>query len=245
MTLTVDLDSDVPHCLRTDPVKLRQILINLAGNAVKFTKTGTVSLRVTAVPQKDESLAVLHFEIADTGPGISEEDQKRLFQPFAQTSAGQQVNEGSGLGLAISRKFAQVMGGEIRVRSTPGLGSVFTAELPAEIADNAELSRPVPASRPVSLEPGQPSCRMLIVDDKADNRKLLAVLLKPFGFELREASEGKAAFDIWAEWDPHLIWMDARMPGVDGFELTRQIRANRGQTKIIIPSASVAGCRRG
>ena len=240
--LNIDIRRDVPRYLRTDATKLRQILLNLVGNAVKFTTTGDVTLRVRNAPMSaDAEVTNLRCEIEDTGPGMTPAELADLFQPFAQTHAGEQAQEGSGLGLAISRKFAQLMGGDVNVRSSVGVGTTFMLEVPAETVTAADIARPAPASQPIALEPGQPRYRLLIVDEKSDHRLLLRVLLSPFDFELREAANAQETLALWASWQPHLIWLDAHLPGVDGFAVTQQIKAapQGQQTKVIILSARV------
>jgi CheY-like chemotaxis protein len=183
---------------------------------------------------------VLRVEITDTGPGISPDDQDKLFRHFEQTKTGQQTGTGTGLGLAISREFVRLMGGSITVTSQVGKGSVFVIHLPLKEGE-AEAVQARDAPRHVlKLRPGQPTCRLLIADDIEDNRQLLALLLTPVGFEVRLATNGAEAVRQFEEWHPHLILMDFRMPVMDGHEAIRRIRAmaGGGDPKIIAVTAS-------
>ena len=253
--LSIDMTPDVPQYVATDEIKLRQILMNLLNNAIKFTQRGGVAVRVSSRRVRDEIssepsresrtgenslITHLFFEIEDTGAGIAPGEMDRLFEAFAQTEIGRQTQEGTGLGLAISQKFVQLMGGAITVKSDENRGTTFHFDIQATIVEDAENEQTSPIRRAIALEPGQPRYRVLIVDDKSDNRTLLLKLLKPFGFELREAANGQEAVAIWDEWRPHLIWMDLRMPVMGGYEATRQIRArfNDQNTVIIALSAS-------
>ncbi len=177
----------------------------------------------------------LCFEVEDTGPGIPAEDQETIFMPFVQADAGKQLTEGTGLGLSISQEFAQLMGGQLTLKSTLGKGSLFKLVLPVASVDelDAPLSEP---ERVVSgLSPGQPTYRLLVVDDNTANRKLLVRLFEPLGFEVKEAEDGRQAIELWESWSPHLIWMDMRMPVMDGYEATRRIKATtKGQATVII-----------
>ena len=246
---------DVPQYVRTDEVKLRQVLINLLSNAIKFTKAGRVSVRVSAVvgagltrrtveqqttllnPPLQESVLkengqhTITFEVEDTGSGIAQEELDKLFQPFVQTKTGQQLQEGTGLGLTIARSFVQLMGGEITVSSFVGKGSVFKFDIKLSVVGTADIKSPQPTRRVLALEPNQPSYRILITDDALENRQLLIKLLSPFGFELWEASNGIEAIEIWEKYSPHLIFMDMRMPMMDGYEATKQIRLRERNRK--------------
>lgn len=243
----------VPQYLRTDENKLRQVLINLLGNALKFTEQGQVTLRVKAVmiandlslldqpelPNPDPeaiaaSLVLLTFEVEDTGPGIAPEDLDMLFEVFSQTETGLRSQEGSGLGLPISRKFVQLMGGTLTVDSGVGRGSTFRFTVQARLAQPDAVQAAQPQRQIVGLAPGQPTYRILIAEDKWANRQLLVQLLTPLGFEVREAVNGEEAIALWQEWRPHLIWMDMRMPVMDGYEATRMIKANRALHSCII-----------
>lgn len=217
-------ESDVPQYIRTDIVRLRQVLINLLNNAVKFTTAGSVTLRT----KKRES-SFLQFEIEDTGPGIAADDLNHLFQAFVQTQAGRESQEGTGLGLSISRKFVQLMGGEMTVHSIVGQGSVFTFFIRVRELAAGDLETRRKTRHVLALEPHQLQYRILIVDDRLINRQLLGNILSsissPSGkFEIREAANGQEAFDTWLAWKPHLIWMDIRMPVMNGYEATRKIR---------------------
>jgi len=219
----------VPQYIRIDGVKLRQVLINLLNNAIKFTDKGKIVLLTDREQPagEPESEIWLTFEVRDTGPGIAPDDLDSLFEAFVQSKNTSQFQEGTGLGLPISRKFVRMMGGDITVSSKPGIGSTFTFNIRVRLAESSVIKQPRPERRAVALEPGQPRYRILITDDSADNRQLLAKLLKPLGFELREASDGQQAVEIWDQWSPHLIWMDMRMPVMDGYEAARKIKADK------------------
>jgi len=205
--------------------------VNLIGNALKFTQKGNVTVRVQMRESEKEFLTsqrdalTLLFEIEDTGPGIAPEENKFLFEPFAQTETGRQEQEGTGLGLAICRKFVQLMGGDIVAASELEKGTVFAFDVRVQsLSDNHFKSQP-DTLRPVSIEPGQPKYKLLLVDDNPDNRKLIFKLLAPFEFDLRGAANGREAVEIRQNWGPDLIWMDMRMPVMDGYEAVKTIRA--------------------
>ena len=254
LQLLFERTPEVPRYVQADEVKLRQVLINLLNNALKFTAEGGVSVRVatasswrSAVSQQkqrtsDRSQLTIYFEVEDTGAGIAPEELDSLFTAFVQTATGKQAQEGTGLGLPISRKFVQLMGGDIGVSSRVGRGTTFKFDIQVVAVDATEVERTQQQTRRViALEPNQPRYRLLIVDDKPINRQLLIKLLNPLGFELKEASNGREAVEIWNEWEPQLIWMDMRMPVMDGYEATKQIKSTtKGQaTAIIALTASV------
>jgi signal transduction histidine kinase/CheY-like chemotaxis protein len=216
LRLVFDLEPDLPTIVQGDEGKLRQVLLNLLGNAVKFTDVGGVALRV----RWEDGRAF--FEIEDTGQGIAPEEVDSIFDAFVQSESGRSAKEGTGLGLAISRNFVQLMGGDIRVRSEVGVGTVFLLDVALPEAEAEEISRG--PRRVASLEAGEPAYRILVADDRWENRALLVKLLKSTGFEVREATNGREAVDAWAEWRPDLIWMDMRMPVMDGKAATAEIR---------------------
>lgn len=242
--LVFNCADDVPRYLCSDSRKLRQTLINLLGNAIKFTHEGKVEL--TVQPLKDAVLSAseqdihVQFSVRDTGLGIAAEDLPHLFEAFVQTEAGRQSQQGSGLGLAISQKFVELMGGELSVVSQVDRGTTFTFDIWATEAKAAAAPSISGKRRPIGLEPGQSTYRIAIVDDRPTNRKLLLELLGPIGFELREAENGREAIAQWETWRPHLIWMDMRMPVMDGYEATRTIREHPegNTTKIVALTAS-------
>jgi len=231
LLLAFERTPDVPRFVRTDDAKLRQVLINLIGNALKFTKTGGITVKIDTTPSPDTQFTNLVFSVEDTGPGIAKEELCTVFEPFVQTETGRKSQEGTGLGLPISRKFVHLMGGDIAVRSEVTKGSVFRFHIRAGIPEMPGVPVCESPGRVIGTEPGQPCFRILIADDNADNRLLLASLLQPFGFELREAENGKQAIDIWEEWRPHLIWMDIRMPVMDGCEAAKRIRDRESEIR--------------
>jgi signal transduction histidine kinase/DNA-binding NarL/FixJ family response regulator len=234
LQLLCERGEDLPRYVRADEGKLRQILINLLSNAIKFTAGGGVVIRVKQAADR------LHFEVEDTGLGIAPEEQKTLFDAFVQTDTGKHMQAGTGLGLAITQQFVRLMGGEIEVKSAVGKGSTFRFDLPACPASVEELPHSRQTRRAVALEPGQPEYRILVVEDQEENRQLMRQLLEPMGFAFKEATDGRQGVDLWAKWKPHLIWMDMRMPVMDGYEATRQIKATlQGEkTKVLALTAS-------
>ncbi|MEL6494959.1 MAG: PAS domain S-box protein [Cyanobacteria bacterium J06623_7] len=230
LDLIFELDAALPEFICTDEQKLRQVIINLLNNAIKFTSTGEVYLRVKFDPHNSQSLL---FEVEDTGKGIAEDDLKCLFQPFVQTKADKQFQEGTGLGLAISRKFVQLMGGDINVHSQVNTGSIFKFAITIELALATEVKfSNRERQKIVSLAPNQPTCRVLIVDDVAENRMVVTELLSQIGFEVREAINGFEAITQAGSWQPDLILMDMRMPIMDAYEATRRLKSNPSTQKI-------------
>ncbi|WP_273702921.1 hybrid sensor histidine kinase/response regulator, partial [Candidatus Accumulibacter vicinus] len=240
LTLDVEFSPETPRYVSCDEVKLRQVLINLLGNAFKFTEQGGVRLTVAVVAGEPTVAMRLRFAVSDTGAGIAADELERIFVPFVQSAAGQRATESTGLGLAISRQFVELLGGTIHAESTLGVGSTFSFEIPVQHATQAAAETATENLPVLGLEPGQPACRILVVDDDIDNRRLLLSLLEPLGFELAEAGDGQQAVDKWHSWQPQLILMDMRMPGMDGREATRRIKAaaSGNETKIIALTAS-------
>src|SRR5436853_2113789 len=223
LSFSVEMIGAVPRYIVTDINKLRQVFINVLGNAVKFTEQGGIGLRVRA-DREGATGPCLRVEVEDTGPGISADEQGKLFRHFEQTKTGQQAGTGTGLGLAISREFVRLMGGDITVSSQVGKGSVFVIHLPLKEGE-AQAVQPKNKPRQVlKLQPGQETCRVLIADDIEDNRQLLAQLLAPVGVEIRLATNGAEAVEVFEQWRPHLILMDFRMPVLDGHEAIGRIR---------------------
>ncbi len=238
LQLLLDQTSEFPRYIKGDEGRLRQVLVNLVGNAIKFTEHGGVTIRLGVRQDIKQHLLI---EVEDSGPGITPDDQKRLFQPFVQL-AESSMQRGTGLGLAITRQFVQLMGGTIGVESTPGRGSVFRIDLPVELASMAEVSKPDtrPHAEITGIAPGQPAYRILIAEDQHENQLLLSRLMSDIGLEVRIAENGAECVKLFQEWHPHLIWMDRRMPVMDGIEATHRIRKlPEGQAvKIVAVTAS-------
>ncbi|MFB2833396.1 ATP-binding protein [Floridanema evergladense] len=239
LQLIFDISPKVPQFIITDAQKLRQILLNLLSNAIKFTNQGSVILQVTETTTIIPSSSTrLQFQVKDTGVGIATEELETIFDAFVQAQAGKESVNGTGLGLTISRKLLELIGGEISVRSTLGQGSTFTFTLPVTIT-NAINIEPEQNDRPIiGIVSDRPQPRILVVDDRKENRLLLVKLLLRSGFVVREAGNGQEAIQLWQEWQPDLIFMDIRMPILDGCEATRQIRAMETEPTTIIIALS-------
>ncbi len=228
LSLVFACAADVPRYIYADESKLRQILINLLGNAVKFTESGEVMLRLMMLEPCDKGASkkcFLRFEVKDTGPGIAAEEQEKIFDAFFQAGKEPSSRQGTGLGLPISRKFVGLMGAELTVASKVGMGTCFSFELSVECASGQQVAFSGCARKVVALEADQPAYRLLVAEDNQQNRSLMVTLLKTVGFEVQEAVNGKQAVEIWEKWKPHFIWMDMRMPIMDGYQATRQIKA--------------------
>jgi len=258
LQLILDIAPAVPQYVYADEGRLRQVLMNLLSNAIKFTHQGGVTLRgglpgaltgtnASAASPLPEASMRLCFEVEDSGVGISAAEMDLLFEPFGQTASGKSAHEGTGLGLPISQQYVCLMGGDLLASSTPGLGSCFRFEIPVRPAAPGELetTRSAVRRRVVEVEMGDgadqsgeppagqaPPYRLLVVEDQATNRDLLVKLLTSFGFDVRCAANGQEGIQLWERWQPHLVWMDMRMPVLNGYEATRQLKAR----------ARAAGC---
>lgn len=231
-------DDDLPRYIFIDESKLRQIFVNLIGNALKFTEEGGIAVRAR-VDSIGVNKKMLVVEVQDSGPGIPLNEMDKLFKHFEQTSSGINKGSGTGLGLALSRELALLMGGDIAVTSEVGMGSIFTFQV--EIKDgNADAIEKSAPKGVIGIESSDTTYRILVVDDRNDNLKVAANLLKLVGFETNEAVNGEEAIEKFEAWSPHLILMDMRMPVMDGYEATRRIKATeKGQkTPIVALTAS-------
>ena len=250
LALRLEMAPDLPRRIETDPGKLRQILINLLTNAVKYSEHGEIVLSARRL-DPNEAAGHLELTVRDTGIGIDEADQERIFQAFYQTERGIQLGEGTGLGLTICREFARLLGGTLTVDSALGQGSTFRLRLPAKEAKDRCTTA---IAHQVTTLPGADGWRILVAEDHPDNRALIGQVLEQAGFAWRMAGNGEEAVGLFQDWQPHLILMDMRMPVLDGYEATRRIRALPGGDRLPIlaltasafeddrPAILAAGC---
>lgn len=240
LQLSFEVAIGVPRAVKADESKLRQVSLNLLGNAIKFTSQGGVALRLSLRTQDSPQHVRLNIEVEDSGPGISLDEQRRIFEPFVQLGH-ESDQKGTGLGLSITRQLVELMGGVLSVESRPGAGSRFRAELPMELVEEESVAfRGLSDMRLMRLAPNQPDYRVLIVDDQKENWELLREILEHAGFQVQVAENGKDGVTAFASWQPHFIWMDWRMPLMDGLEAIGKIRnlAKGRAVKIVILSAS-------
>lgn len=224
LQFTATCAAEIPSVIVSDEAKVRQILINLLGNAIKFTEHGMVQLRVEL-----ESAKRVLFIVEDTGVGISPFEQSQLFRPFfqGQHTVQDATATGVGLGLSISYELARLIGGDLTVHSEGiGHGARFTLALPLRTPTTSPLTLPEKSSAPrvVRLKLDQPLYRMLVADDQPASALLLITLLHRLGFVVQSVADGQAALDVWRSWQPHMVWLDMRMPRIDGLTVARQIR---------------------
>lgn len=238
IALLLDQSPTFPRFVQTDSQKLRQILLNLLGNAVKFTDRGCVTLRLDSTPDSADDCWLLTFEVEDTGPGISSTDQRRIFEPFVQAGKSSR-KKGTGLGLAITQQFVEMLKGKIRVTSTVGVGSTFRVDIPASQAKENDVVK-LQFLREYVLEGVQLHSRVLVVDDDTDNRDLMERLLREAGFAVQVAASGAEGIEFFQIWRPQFVWTDLRMPGMDGIEMTRHIRKLDGGSEVKIAALSAS-----
>jgi signal transduction histidine kinase/CheY-like chemotaxis protein len=248
LQLIFRIEPEVPQYVRGDRKKLRSCLVNPLSNAIKFTHDGSITLRVSVAREQQFKAArdkfptqpqtsnpnepiMIYFEIQDTGVGIIPEELEIIFEAFVQTKSGQKSGKGTGLGLAITRQFVRLMGGEIVAKSIVGEGTTIEFEVEVTPLDREPKNIENASSVVVGLQPGQPSFRILVVDNNTDSCLLLVTRLNNVGFEVRSVENGLEALIVWDSWQPHLIWMNLRMPIIDGLIATRQIRERERQGK--------------
>ena len=248
LKLVLSCSPNLPIQVQGDCHHLRQVLINLLTNAIKYTSTGGVTFTV------GWNGKLASFEVEDTGAGISEDEQEKVFTSFYQTDFATSQGEGSGLGLAISRDHVRLMGGEIKLKSQLGVGSRFSFEIPLVALENKAVIDETPRGNIIGLSGGQPTWRVLIADDDADSRTWLSQLLEDIGFQVRTVTNGEEALSLCHSWRPHFIWMDVHMPVMGGLPACSRIRAIPGCESVRIvamtataledsrPEVLAAGC---
>ena len=234
-----EFDPDLPVGILTDEKRLRQVLVNLLGNAIKFTDRGSVTLRVERMKEVPDQIAQLRFTIADTGVGIAPGDIGKLFQAFEQVGDQNRKTEGTGLGLAISQQIVELMGGEIQVKSQPRVGSDFSFQIAVPLAQDWSQQQTAALGSILGYEGKQR--HILVVDDRWENRAVLNNLLTPLGFLVSEAEHGQAGLEQMEQHLPDLVITDLMMPVMDGCTMLRQIRSDASlcHLKVIVSSASV------
>lgn len=239
------LDVAIPQYIKMDEGKLRQVLVNLLDNGIKFTPKGSVNLRIAgsddgwaftddSIGLHTENSYLLVFEVEDTGVGMTSEELTQVFEPFVQADTTKDQSQGTGLGLFIAKKLVRLMGGEIKVKSTKNHGTLFQFKIRVNLPEASEIPLVQDRSSIIGLAEVKEVFRLLIVDDKPKNRQLLVRLLTPLGFGVKEASNGQEALEIWSDWQPHLIFMDTKMPIMDGYHTIQRIKAEEKQTTPII-----------
>ncbi|MEO8009787.1 MAG: ATP-binding protein, partial [Betaproteobacteria bacterium] len=236
LEFVLEAPSDLQALVEADGKRLRQILLNLLGNAIKFTATGQVTLTVQTIALGDERID-LRLWVKDTGVGIAPEDTNRIFSPFEQAEPGRKRESGVGLGLAISQELAHLMGGDIQVESRPGGGSSFCFSVALPIVREPQTDMPV--HRRIIGYQGARKC-IMVADDQEENRRLLQQILEPVGFELLPAAGGQQAVDAARRRHPDLIVMDLRMPEMTGFQAAHAIRQSPQLAKVPIVAASAS-----
>jgi PAS domain S-box-containing protein len=242
--LIMERSHNVPQFVKTDEGKLRQILINLIGNAIKFTDEGQILIRVRLLEDqksKEKSSTLLSFDVEDTGVGIATHELDSIFEAFVQSKLGRSSSRvGTGLGLPICKEFVQLLHGNISVSSTLGHGSLFQFYIPVEAVSEPN-GLPVPII--TGLWPGQSQYRILVVDDRWESRQLMIQILKPLGFDVRDTQNGQEAIAVWQDWNPHLVLMDMRMPIMDGYTATRHIKANLQSRNTVIVALTASALK--
>ena len=254
LQLKFELEPNIPQYVQTDENKLRQVLINLLQNAIKFTDSGSVVLRVGVFDEdkeiqrnkeKDDSpySLRLQFEVEDTGKGMTPKELENIFDAFVQSNPTYQVEDGTGLGLAICKRFVNLMGGDIKIKSNLSKGTTVQFHALVALSEKPpESTQPLLKRRVIGLAPNQLDNRILVVEDNWDNRQLLLQILVPLGFKVLEATNGKEAIELWEREKPQLILMDMRMPVMDGYEATKIIKQqdleNQHSTAIIALTAT-------
>ena len=257
LQLKFELNPELPQYVQTDENKLRQVLINLLQNAIKFTDSGSVVLRVgffeevnieenstpstpsTPSSPHPNSSRLLNFQIEDTGTGIAPKELDRIFDAFVQSNPTYQAEDGTGLGLAICKRFVNLMGGDIEIESSLEKGTKVEFHVLVNLDEKPlEITPSLSKGRVIGLKPNQTNNRILVVEDNWDNRQLLLQILTPLGFEIIEATNGQEAIEIWEKEQPLLILMDMRMPVMDGYQATKIIKQkiieNQNQTNTAI-----------
>lgn len=230
---------DLPRHVWGDARKLGQVMLNLVGNAIKYTETGGTTMRATPVAWQSPERVLIRFEVEDTGRGISPEDRGRLFSPFVRVDERQSAEGGTGLGLALSKEYVDLMGGTLAVDSQVGRGSLFHFQIWMRVLTTEAVEPAAVRTRVAGLAEGEPHHRILVVEDQLESRLLLRWLLEPVGFEVAEANNGREAVKLFQEWHPALVFMDIRMPVMNGMEATQIIRSLPGgaQCKIVAVTA--------
>jgi signal transduction histidine kinase len=232
--LQTHIDPSVPEFIVADHAKLRQVLINLIGNAIKFTGDGTIFLRCHAEPRPDESgILDLLLELSDTGSGIEPEALKRVLEPFEQASAGRRAG-GAGLGLPISRRQVEAMEGEIWIESVAGAGTSIHVRLPVREGQPEEVRHEPLSPGPANVPGDLAHVRILVVDDIETNLSVMNKMLTMFGFDVVGVASGLEALETFQRWKPDLVLMDRAMPDMDGIETTLRIRALEGGERVPI-----------
>jgi CheY-like chemotaxis protein/nitrogen-specific signal transduction histidine kinase len=239
LDLILERSPDVPRYIHSDASKLRQVLINLINNSIKFTEKGYIRVEVNlrannlATENNQEDLVIIDFAVIDTGVGIKSAELDQLFTSFFQTESGRRSQQGSGLGLVISRNFVRLLGGDLTVDSQVNQGSNFHFYIPAPLVKMIKANE-ITARKVLAIAPQQPEYRILVADDHWTNRLLLVKILTSVGFQVKEAENGEETIKIWETWQPQLIYMDMRMPVMDGYTATQRIKSNLGGNNTVI-----------